>query len=207
MAGKAEILGIGQLQKSFMNLRQDMVLKTSRRMVAAAGTVLKKEAKAIAQSKGLQISGAMIRNIAIKRERDAPDGTEQYNLGVRHRWHFSYSKKFVRYLARSDKTGRIVYRVKDDPSYWSFVELGHKIVGRQGSIAGVGKTSFVTTLRNGEKANRVRKYNLSTLAARRKHALGFVEPKPFIQPALENKQQEAIAAMQDRLDKDLAKYK
>ena len=31
--------------------------------------------------------------------------------------------------------------------------------------------------------------------------------KSFIGQALVNKQQEAVAAMQDRLDKDLAKYK
>ena len=84
MAGKAEILGIGQLQKSFANLKQDMLIKTSRRMVASGGGVVRTEAKKIAQSYGLRKSGALIRNIAIKRERNAPAGTEQYNLGVRH---------------------------------------------------------------------------------------------------------------------------
>lgn len=203
MAGKTEILGIGDIQKKFLNLRQDMVLKTSRRMVAAAGTVLKKEAKAIAQSKGLRISGALIRNIAIKRERNAPEGTEQYNLGVRHGR--DLGKRHTKYLALSKRSGRVVIKRENDPFYWRFIEFGHNIVGRATGAEGVGITSYVATLRNGKKANRTRKYNLDSLVGRRRNPSGSVDPIPFIQPALENKKQEAIAAMEDRLTKDLAK--
>lgn len=160
MAGNTKILGIQGLQAKFLELRQDMTLKTARRMVAAAGTVLKKEAKAIAQSKGLQISGAMIRNIAIKRERNAPEGTEQYNLGVRHGRDLGNGKKAIKYL-EVGKSGRVVTRRQNDPFYWKFLE-------------------FDTKHRNAT---------------------------PFIQTALENKSEQAVAAMQDRLDKDLAKYK
>lgn len=205
MADKKVIFGVDGLKGKFLELRQDMVHKTSLRMVAAAGSVLKKEAKAIALSKGLKKSGAMIRNIAIKRERDVPPGTQQYHLGVRHKWHFSTSKKRTRYLAMNDKTGKIYSRVKEDPSYWSFVEFGHKIVPRASGGNATGETRYVTTLRNGKKANRIRKHSIDSLAIRRRNALGFVEPKPFLAPALTNKKQEAIAAMEDRLLKDLAK--
>lgn len=167
MAGKTTIIGIEGLRGKFLELRQDMAQKTSRRMVAAAGGVLKKEAKAIAQSKGLKISGALIRNIAIKRERNAPEGTEQYNLGVRHGR--DLGKRHTTYLAYSKRKERVVIRRENDPFYWRFIEFGHKIIARAS-----GKT-------------------------------GFVEPIPFIQPALVNKKEEAIAAMEDRLTKDLAK--
>lgn len=182
-----------------------MINRTSKRMVAAAGGVLKKEAKAIAQSKGLKISGALIRNIAIKRERNAPAGTEQYNLGVRHGRDLGNGKKVTKYLEYSKRKGRIVIKRKDDPFYWKFVELGHKIVGGSTGIVGTGTTSYVTTLRNGKKANRTRKYNLDSITGRRRHSKDMVQPIPFIGPALENKKQEAIAAMEDRLNKDLAK--
>lgn len=205
MAGNTKLIGIEGLQAKFLELGQDMTLKTARRMVASAGTVLKKEAKAIAQSKGLKVSGAMIQNIAIKRERNAPEGTEQYNLGVRHGR--DLGKRHTKYLALSKRKGRVIIKRENDPFYWRFVELGHKIVGRSTGAEGVGITSYVTTLRNGEKANRTRKYQLDSITGRNRHSSGMVEPIKFIQPALVNKQQEAIAAMEDRLDKDLAKYK
>ena len=125
MAGKAEILGIGQLHKSFANLRQDMILKTSRRMVASGGSVVRTEAKKIAQSYGLRKSGALIRNIAIKRERNAPSGTEQYNLGVRHGRDLGNGKKVVKYLVQNSR-GRIVTKRENDPFYWRFLEFDTK---------------------------------------------------------------------------------
>jgi len=158
MAGNTTIIGIEGLRGKFLELRQDMVLKTSRRMVASAGSVLRKEARAIAQSHGLKKSGALIRNIAIKRERNAPLGTEQYNLGVRHGRHLGNGKKIIKFLVQN-KSGRIVTRRENDPFYWSFLE-------------------FDTKNRNAT---------------------------PFIQAALENKSSEAIAAMEARLTKDLAK--
>ncbi len=156
MAGKAEILGIGQLQKSFMNLRQDMVLKTSRRMVASGGGVVRTEAKRIAQAHGLRKSGALIRNIAIKRERNAPAGTEQYNLGVRHGRDLGNGKKVVKYLVQNSRW-RIVTKRENDPFYWRFLEFDTK----------------------------------------------FRKATSFIQKALENKRDQAIQAMHDRLAKDI----
>ena len=108
MAGNTKLIGIEGLQTKFLELRQDMTLRTARRMVESAGTVVKNEAKAIAQSKGLKISGALIRNIAIKRERNAPEGTEQYNLGVRHGR--DLGKRHTKYLALSKRKGRVVIR-------------------------------------------------------------------------------------------------
>ena len=160
MAGNTKIIGIEGLQAKFLELRQDMTIKTALRMVASAGSVLRTEARSIAQSYGLKKSGALIRNIAIKRERRAPSGTEQYNLGVRHGRDLGNGKKVIKYL-EVGKSGRVLMRRQNDPFYWKFLE-------------------FDTKHRNAT---------------------------PFIQKSLENKSEQAVAAMQDRLDKDLAKYK
>ncbi|MBY0474215.1 MAG: HK97 gp10 family phage protein [Nitrosomonas sp.] len=159
MAGNAEILGLGDLARNFKNLKSDMVVKTSRRMVASAGGVLRREARIIAQSLGLKKSGALIRNIAIKRERRAPAGTEQYNLGVRHGRDLGNGKKVIKYLELG-KSGRVVTRRANDPFYWKFLEFDIK----------------------------------------------HRNATPFISKALDNKSQEAITAMEDRLNKDLEKY-
>lgn len=182
MAGNTKILGIAGLQSKFLELRQDMTLKTARRMVASGGSVLKKEAKAIAQSHGFKKSGALIRNIAIKRERDAPTGMEQYNLGVRHGR--DLTKKARENSPLELRKGRVRYA--DDPFYWSFLEFGWIPRG---------------------PGNALRGGTVKKKAIRQAQSNRRIPGKPFIQPALENKQQEAIAAMQDRLDKDLAKYK
>lgn len=156
MAGNVEIVGISNLRQSFEKLGTEMVQKTSLRMVASAANVLKKEAKAQAMAHGLKKSGALIRNIAIKRERNAPAGTAQYNLGVRHGRHLGNGKKVTKYLALS-KTGRIVIRRENDPFYWYFHEFGTR----------------------------------------------KMQARPYIEPSLENKRAEALAAMEARLLKDL----
>ncbi len=177
-----EIIGIGSMRANFEGLRSDMRKRTGRRMVAAGGAVLKRIAKAIAQANGSRRTGAMIKNIAIKREPQAPPDTEQYNLGVRHGRDLSKKQKAKGTRLAVTGKGRIVKRYEDDPYYWRWVEQGHKIVPRQ--AAGGGKQS---------------------LRKRRKAATGSVPAKPFIGPALTQGRGEAINAMGDALQKDIAK--
>ena len=122
---KTETLGIGELSQSFRSLKTDMETRTARVMVAAAGGVLRSKARGIAQAKGLRKSGALIKNIVIKREPQAPAGTAQYNLGVRHGRSLTKKQKADSKLA-INKTGRIVKRYEDDPYYWRFPEFGTK---------------------------------------------------------------------------------
>ena len=180
MAGKTEILGLGDLTKQFSKLSDEMKLRTSRRMVASAGSVLKREAKAVAESHGLRKSGSLIRNIAIKRERNAPDGTEQYHLGVRHG--VNLTKKARERSKLELRGGKIRYA--DEPYYWRFLEFGW--VPRAPGMALTGSYHRKRAARMKDNANRV-------------------PERPFIQTALKNKSQEAIAAMEDRLLKDLEK--
>ena len=167
----ARIEGLGGLRTSFGGLAEDMRTRTSRFMVAAAGGVLRKEARNLAQGQGLKLTGALIKNIAIKREK-TPDGLTQYNLGVRHGR--DLGKKAGKKLVVG-KNGRVTSVFVDDPFYWWFLEKG----------------------RNVYHGNGRRKRGVSPKAR--------VEALPFIAPALENRHEDAVEAMVERLAKEIAK--
>ena len=125
MAGNVQILGIGELSRKFSELADNMKQKTARRMVATAGGIVRKEAKALALSQGLKQTGALIKNIAIKREKNVPEGVEQYHLGVRHGRELRRAKIDKIFLVKN-KSGRVVWKRVDDPFYWRFLEFGTK---------------------------------------------------------------------------------
>jgi HK97 gp10 family phage protein len=206
MAAK-RIKGLGDLTKTFASLPSDMKKGGARRIAAAGGAVLRKEARVIAQSKGLRKSGTLIKNIVIKRERDAPAGTEQYNLGVRHGR--DLGKKYKQ-LTRG-KNGRVRVDYKNNPYYWLFLEFGHRIVARNTGQTGGGVTTWSQRARGNDKNGRIlkrsREYSNASLTGRRRSSTGFVEATPFIQPALENKGTAAIAAMEKQALKELQKAK
>jgi HK97 gp10 family phage protein len=163
MPASTKIEGLGELRRAFAEVKDDMKTRTSRLMVASAGGVLRKEARGLAQQQGLRKTGALIKNIVIKRDR-APDGVTQYNLGVRHgRW---MGRKAPSLLAVG-KSGRVTRRYIDDPFYWWFLEAGRNVYHG-----------------NGKRRNALR---------------SKVEAMPYIAPALENKQAEALEAMARRL--------
>jgi HK97 gp10 family phage protein len=126
----ASIVGVSELAKKFKGLDFALQKKYGPRMVAAAGTVVKRAAKAEAKSQGLRKSGALIANIAIKRQKPAPRNTIEYHVGVRHGNALGNGKKVVKYLALN-KTGRVVTKRKDDPFYWRFLEFGTKHIRRR----------------------------------------------------------------------------
>ncbi len=119
----ARIEGLGELRRSFTSLTEDMHLRVSRRMVASAGGIVRKEARTLAQQQGLRMTGSMIRNIAIKREK-TPEGVTQYHLGVRHGK--DLGKSAARQLVVA-KNGRVVNAYVDDPFYWRFLEKGRNV--------------------------------------------------------------------------------
>lgn len=122
-----EIRGVGALRDLFKQLGSDIQNKSAARIVVAGGNVLKKEARVIAEAAGLRKTGALIANIVIKKERNVPPGTVQYNLGVRHGRDLGNGKKVIKYRALS-KSGRVVTRRQNDPFYWSFLEFGTKYI-------------------------------------------------------------------------------
>lgn len=180
----AEIIqGLSDLKKQFQQVSQDMALRTSRAMVVSAGGVLKKEAKALAQSQGLRKTGALIGNIVIKREK-TQEGIAQYNLGVRHGRGLSSKAKKVLTVKSS---GRIGVKYVNDPFYWSFLEFGRNVYR--------GSTRARNMLG--------KKHRMKTT----KTVVNRTKATPFIGPALTNKRAEAIEAMKNRLQKTLEKAK
>jgi len=159
----ARIDGLAPLRQSFGQIRDDMKTRTSRLMVAAAGGVLRKEARSLAQAQNLRLTGSLLKNIVIKREK-TQDGFTQYNLGVRHGRHMG--RNAPRQLVVG-KSGRVQSVVMNDPFYWWFLEKGRNV------YHGDGK--------------------------RRRGVRNRVEATPFIAPALQNKQAEAVEAMATRL--------
>lgn len=201
MADKTDVLGIEDLVASFREVREDMGSKVARRMVVAGGKIVRERAKANARANGSVISGAMVDNIAIKRETGAPDGTAQYHVGVRHgnQQTRKVRAKGQRRLVVS--RGRIVQRRDNDPFYWKFVERGHRVV--PASVAD-GNTTFVQKLRDGKLVTRKRAFTGRSLRARRRAAAqGVVGMKPFIEPALEQERGNALAAMERTLTRYL----
>jgi HK97 gp10 family phage protein len=127
---KTQTLGLGDLTEKYRSLRDDMKTRTAARMVVSAGSVLRDGAKSIARAEGLVRTGALIKNIAIKREtQGVPEGTMQYNLGVRHGRDLTKKQKTKSKLAVG-RNGRIVKQYVDDPFYFRFPELGTKHQGK-----------------------------------------------------------------------------
>lgn len=200
---KTEVLGIGDMRVNYGRVREDMRTRTSRRMLVAGGTVLKRKAKVIALANGSRRSGAMIANIAIKREADAPAGTEQYHLGVRHGRNLTAKNKKAGKRLAVNGRGRVVVRYVDDPYYWRWVELGHKVTPR--AAVADGTTVYQQRLPNGKIVTREKKYSGKSIRQRRKHQTKTIPAKPFIAPALEQGRAEAVQAMNAKLAEDLKK--
>lgn len=147
---KTETLGLGNLKANFAKLRDEMKTRTARAMVVAGGGSIKKKAKVNAQGQGLVLTGALVKNIVIKREPSAGEGVEQVNLGVRHGRNLTKKQKSSAKLA-VNKKGRIVKQYQDDPYYWRFPEFGTKHQkatpflapaleqGKEDAIAAMGK--------------------------------------------------------------------
>lgn len=128
MAVKIE--GVRELHEAIKSIKVDDPVRGAailRRITYAGGAVLRSEARAVAEGAGLRKTGDMIKNIVIKRERNAPPGTEQYNLGVRYGRDLGNGKKVVKYL-EVGKSGRVITKRLNDPFYWKFVHFGTKYI-------------------------------------------------------------------------------
>lgn len=198
------VLGIGDLANNFKAVRTDMETRVSRAMVVAAGNVLKRKAKDIALANGSKRTGAMIKNIVIKREPDTPAGTTQYHLGVRHGRNLTKKQKSSARLV-VNKGGRIVKQYQDDPYYWRWVEQGHKTVAAASGQTGTQEQTYTRKGKDGKLITYRRKRSVDSLRSRRAASSGSVAAKPFIAPALELGRDDAISAMSTALDKELAK--
>lgn len=185
MADTPNVLGIGDLAKKFQTLAKDMETRVARLMVASGGRLIRDQAKANLRANGSVKTGAILKNIVVKRETKTPKGTTEYHIGVRHGRHLTKKQKSSSTLGVSGG-GRIVNRYADDPWYWFMVEYTgarpHHI-GRGSYLARKGRN------RSKQKG---------------KMHPGF-KKKPFIKPAFDSRKGDAIKAMEARLDAEIAK--
>lgn len=121
MAERVE--GLSELRQAFHAQSEAMQKKTGARMVVAGGQVLRRESKSLARAAGLVKTGALVKNIAIKRERNVAPGTVEYNLGVRNNFELTRKQKLSFKLV-INRRGRIVKRYDNNPFYFRFQELG-----------------------------------------------------------------------------------
>jgi len=106
MAVSFKFSGGAEIARALEALDQKVKKKLLRQAVVAGAQVVKKRAKEIARTKGVQDTGALIRNIAGKVEKTNSDTYAQINIGVRHGKPKKNAKR------------------QDDPFYWHFHEFG-----------------------------------------------------------------------------------
>lgn len=135
------IVGISDLVQKMSQLEDSIKVKVGRKMVASGAGVIKRQAKANIQAKGLIKSKALLNNIAIKRESKAPKDTIQYNIGVRHGKYLG--RKAQTKLVR--KKGRVTKRYVNDPFYWSFIEFGRNVYKGAGESSGKAKRKVASS--------------------------------------------------------------
>jgi HK97 gp10 family phage protein len=97
------------------------VTSAARGATNAAAQEVKKQAVANARAQGLVNTGALVNNIAVKRERGTPANITEYHIGVRH----GKEAKGAQKIAVRGRDGSIQFEYVNDPFYWWFWELGH----------------------------------------------------------------------------------
>lgn len=116
----AEMRGLRELLENLKAL--DRNISTESRIAAAAGaTIVKKEAVNIARVQGLVDTGALVKNIAIKREPGTPKNIHEYHIGVRH----GANARGAARIAVRGRDGKIGFQWTNNPFYWWFWEFGH----------------------------------------------------------------------------------
>ncbi|MGE0803091.1 MAG: HK97-gp10 family putative phage morphogenesis protein [Lautropia sp.] len=200
----AEVFGIEELAKSFEMIRDDMQQMGARRIASAGARVIREAAKGNAQRLGLRKSGAMINNIAIKREPTGV-GIAQYHVGVRHGRNVSEKKKGAsKFVVK--KGGRIYVRRVNDPFYWRFLELDRKFVNRASGSTETGATTYQVKLKNGKVVTRSKKWRHDSITGRRRLAGRVIPGKRFMRDAADQNYRRAISGMETQAAKEVKKW-
>lgn len=116
MGASFKLSGGAELSEALSKLGEKVRKKIIRSAVTAGAQVVKKRAKEIANAKNIKDTGALIKNIAGKVEKQRNADYVQINIGVRHGQKRDEKK-------RAKKQGRATVDV-DDPFYWFMHEFG-----------------------------------------------------------------------------------
>ena len=179
------IEGLAELKKQLKALGDDLAKKAARSAVSAGASEVRKKAKQIAKSNGLEQTGTMIKNIVTGRSRRSPVGVETYAIGVKHGRRFRTSQAKKKNV-RSDTIR--------DPFYFRFHEFTRKTRGK--SIRGQ-KARGLSRL---QRKERRKKYN--DFKATQKQ----IPANPFLAPALQQAQGQAVEAIKKKLAQQIEKF-
>lgn len=114
MRGLAELLD--NLDRLNVSVRS-----AGRGAASSAAQVVKREAVNNARVQGLVSTGALVKNIAVKREPGTPATWFEYHVGVRH----GKESKGAQKIAVRGADGRVRFEYVDNPFYWFMWEFGH----------------------------------------------------------------------------------
>lgn len=122
MSLTVQVSGMKELGAALQALDQKLSAKIARRAVARGAGIIRAEARARARAQGLVNSGALVKNIALKRQTGTARTWTEYHVGVRHGKELRNAKK-IQIRGQDGKT-RTIY--ENDPFYWWFWEFGHQ---------------------------------------------------------------------------------
>lgn len=187
--------GIDELKRALAEAGPFIRKKAVRGALREAGKVIQAAARAnvpiLKTPKKNRKPGTIKKNIVVRASKYArQDGNEGVYVSVRP----LTAKRIRQFKVARAKKGKAFSGSENpaDPYYWRFVEFGHRIVPRGTSQSGFGTTVYTQRLRNGRVVMRSKKFNYQSLTGRRRTAGGFVEPRPFMRMAVDQKGNEAI---------------
>jgi len=121
MGFTTQVTGLQELEQALRGLEAKLATKIARRAVARGAGVIRTEARLRARAQGLVSSGALVRNIALKRETRTARTRTEYHVGVRHGPQAKNAKKI-----QVMRGGKLRTYYQNDPFYWWFWEFGHQ---------------------------------------------------------------------------------
>lgn len=122
MQMSVQISGLIELEQALQGLEKKLATKIARRAVARGAGVIRAEARTRAKAQGLVNSGALVKNIALKRETKTARTRTEYHVGVRH----GAQAKNARKIQVRERSGKLRTLYQNDPFYWWFWEFGHQ---------------------------------------------------------------------------------
>lgn len=159
--------GLGELLDNLDGLNVN-VRSAGRGAANAAAQVVKVQAVANARAQGLVSTGALVKNIAVKRERGTPATWHEYHVGVRH----GKEAKGAEKIAVRGRDGSIRFEYTDNPFYWHMWEFGHYNVFLRRHVAARAFMRPAMLSKEGSLLEVMRVYLVGRIQATMSKALG-----------------------------------
>lgn len=133
MAGE-RITGLAEVHVAFDRQTTEMQTKLAMRATLKGAAIVRNEAKVIARhlfGSSLRSTGALLKNISIKRER-TPFGIAQVHVGVKSGKALG---KGYKQLGLNKRSGRVIVTYRDNPFYARFQERGTRHITKHPFLA------------------------------------------------------------------------